>query len=210
MKLRCVWLTDRRIEIIAVIIISVAAVASAWCAYESARWSSVQAASYSRANATRIESLRKSDEANRQVTIDVNLFTTYANAVSTKNDRLAAFLSQRFPDRLKIAMRAWLATNPLVNKSAPSSPFVMSQYHLSSLDRANELEDRAGDLFQQGVQANETSDKYVLMTVLFAAVSFLAGVGSKFDIRSVVLAALTLGAIVWIVAFIVMLGYPIR
>ncbi len=204
------WFTDRRLEIIAVILISVAAVASAWCAYQSARWGSLQSASYVRANASRVESLRQSDVANRQLMVDVNLFTAYANAVSTKNEALASFLSQRFPDRFKKAMRAWTATNPLKNPKAPSSPFVMREYHLEAWDLSDKLEGQASQYFTQGLSATETSDHYVLLTVLFAGVSFLAGVGSKFDVRGVVISALTLGAAVWIVAFIVMLSYPIR
>ena len=142
--------------------------------------------------------------------IDVNLFMAYATAVSSKNQELADFLSQRFPDRLKIAMQSWLATHPLRNKSAPSSPFVMPQYHLATQDEADRLERHAGQFFEQGYAANATADRYVLMTVLFAGVSFLAGVGSKFDVRGVALTALGLAALVCIGTSIVLFGTPVR
>ncbi len=204
------WFTERHIEIIAVILISVAAVLSSWCAYESARWGSLQAASYVRANASRVESLRQTNIANRQIMVDVNLFVAYSAAVSNNNSRLASFLIQRFPDRLKVATQAWLATHPMKNKNAPSSPFVMRQYVVPAQDKATELEQRASQFFEEGYRATETSDKYVLLTVLFAGVSFLAGVGSKFESRSVVLGALALGAIVGGVSFLIVLRFPIR
>jgi hypothetical protein len=204
------WFTQRRMEIIAVVLISVASVASAWCAYQSARWGGVQSASYSRANATRVESLRAADLANRQLMIDINLFLAYSNAASVKNTLFSGFIEQRFPKRLALAMRAWLATHPLKNPKAPSSPFVMREYKLDAQDDADRLEAKAAALFEQGTTAKEISDKYILMTVLFASVSFLAGVGSKFDQLAVELAALVLGSIVATVAAIVLLGYPIR
>jgi hypothetical protein len=184
-------------------------VLTSWCAYQSARWSGVQATSYNRASSVRTESLRFSTLANRQLLIDINLFTAYAAATSNNNRQLADFLTQRFPDRLKVAMRAWLATRPMTNKAAPSSPFAMPQYHLTAQDEAAALEQQAGQLFNQGLTANETSDRYVLLTVLFAAVSFLAGVGSKFLIPSVKIAALVLAGLVWIVTLIVLIKYPI-
>jgi hypothetical protein len=204
------WWTERRIEIVAVILISVAAVFTSWCAYQSARWSNLQSASYARANASRVESLRQSNLANRQVTIDINLFTAYATAVSSQNHALSDFISQRFPGRLKVAMRSWLSTKPLQNKNAPSSPFVMRQYHLAAQDDADRLERQAGQLFEQGYAANTTADRYVLMTVLFAGVSFLAGVGSKFDVRRIALTALAVSAIVCVSALVVLFDTPTR
>jgi hypothetical protein len=204
------WFTERRTEIVAVVLISVASVMSAWCAYEAARWGSLQAVSYARASASRVESLRQSNVANRQMMIDINLFVSYANAVSTKNASFAAFISQRFPVRLKTAMRAWLATDPLKNQNAPSSPFVMKQYHLAAFDSADLLDARAQQYLDTGVRSNEISDRYILMTVLFAAVSFLAGVGSKFEGRSLVLVSLALGLLIFVGASAVVIHYPAR
>jgi hypothetical protein len=201
---------EHRVELWAVVLISVAAVLSAWCAYQSARWGNAQAQSYARANAARVESLRQSDLANRQTMVDINLFVAYENALAANSSSLASFLSQRFPDRLKPAMKAWLATRPLTNTRAPSSPFAMREYHVVAQDRADALESDAKNYFQDGVNANETADQYVLMTVLFASVSFLAGVGSKFDVRSIAIAALLLGSVVLAVAGSILTGYPIR
>ncbi len=205
------WLNERRREIWAVVLISITAIFSAWCAYQAARWGSAQAASYARANASRVESLRQNNLANRQITIDVSLFVAYANAVATKDTQLADFLSERFPPRLKVPMKAWLATHPLRNASAPSSPFVMKQYHLAALDQAQVLELAAQKYYDDGTAANETGDRYILMTVIFASVSFLAGVGSKFERPHIVVVALGLGSIVLLVAgSIVLTGYPVR
>jgi hypothetical protein len=201
---------ERQREIWAVVLISIAAVLSAWCAYQAARWGSQQAASYARANATRVESLRQSNLANRQITIDVSLFVAYANAVTTKDRVLSDFLLARFPPRLKGPVTAWLAMRPLKNPAAPSSPFVMKEYHLAATDQAEALERTAKQYFDEGYTANETADRYILMTVLFASVSFLAGVGSKFEQPQITVVALALGTIVLLVAGAVLTAYPVH
>jgi hypothetical protein len=201
---------ERRLELWAVVLISVASLMSAWCAYQSARWGSAQAQLYARANASRAESLRQSGIVNRQTMVDINLFVNYERALFAKDQGFAAFIAHRFPARLKTAVQAWLATNPLKNENAPTSPFVMQQYHLQAQDQADDLESQARSSFEAAVNANETGDRYILMTVLFASVSFLAGVGSKFDSRSMVMVSLVLGSVVLLVAGAVLTGYPSR
>ena len=49
---------NRRLEVLSAILLSIATVASAWCAYQSARWNGVQAVSFSAANGARTESVR--------------------------------------------------------------------------------------------------------------------------------------------------------
>jgi len=198
-----------RLELWAIILISVASVLSAWCAYQSARWGNASAQAYSRASARRLESLRQSGVANRQAMIDIDLFVAYEDAIASKNADFAAFLIQRFPERLKVAVKAWQATRPRATTSAPSSPFVMKQYHLDSDDQADALERQAESFFETGLTANQNGNRYILLTVLFASVSFLAGVGSKFESRRIVLASLVLGSIVLLTAITVLAGQPI-
>jgi hypothetical protein len=141
--------------------------------------------------------------------VDINLFVAYESALSSKNAAFAAFLIKRFPERLRVAVRAWEATQGRPTSAAPSSPFVMKQYHLDSADQADALESQAESFFQSGVDASQNGNRYILLTVLFASVSFLAGVGSKFEARKIVLAALVLGSIVLVTAIAVLATHPI-
>jgi hypothetical protein len=56
---------DRRVELIAAIMLSIATIVTAWSAYQATRWSGDQAENYTQASATRTESVRASTEANR-------------------------------------------------------------------------------------------------------------------------------------------------
>ena len=51
---------DRRVELIAAIMLSIATVVTAWSAYQATRWSGDQAEDYTSASATRTESVRAS------------------------------------------------------------------------------------------------------------------------------------------------------
>jgi hypothetical protein len=47
-------MTERRLEIVATLLLALAAVATAWSSYQAARWQGEQARSFARANATRV------------------------------------------------------------------------------------------------------------------------------------------------------------
>ncbi len=197
------------LEVIAALLLSVATVASAWSAYQSTRWSGLQSILFGEANTDRIESSRSTNNANRQVTIHVGLFVRYAAALSENNNKLADFLYQRFPPPLRKATDAWLKTDPLKNPRAPSSPFGMKEYSLEDERQAQELGQLAKEKFEAAKQANQTSDNYVLLTVLFASVLFFSGMSTKFESLKIRAAMLLMGAIIFCVALGFVAYYPI-
>jgi hypothetical protein len=170
---------DRIVDVASLILISVAAVLTALCGYQSSRWGGQQARLYSLANADRLRSAEASDRANVLTAIDVAVFLHYLDALDAGNSREADFIYARFRPEFQPAMRAWLATKPLSNPRAPSSPFVMPQYSLKTRAQARTYDDRATANFQDAVDATHHSDDFLLLTVIFAAVSFLAGVSTK-------------------------------
>jgi hypothetical protein len=81
------------------------------------------------------------------------------------------------------AVMAWLATHPLKNPNAPPDPSYMPQYRLPQQSQARVLNAQADAYFAVGQSAAETADKYVRLTVLFAAVLFLVGISTRFPVR---------------------------
>ena len=147
--------------------------------YQSGRWSGVQSRSYNVANASRIESAEASDRELALTAIDVNVFLNYIDAVETGDTRRAEFLNRRLRPEMRPAMDAWLATKPFTNPKAPSSPFVMPQYSLRSRALSQQDDAQAAGSFNAAVEANRHADDFLLLTVIFAAVSFLAGMSTK-------------------------------
>ncbi len=184
-----------RLELIATAVLALATVLTAWSAFESTKWSGVQADNYSTAGAERTESVRESNRANTLTAIDVNTFVAWASAVAGERDgttpsaqpyapqagTLSGFLFERFRDEFRPAVVAWLATDPLTNPDAPPTPFDMKEYRLSSAERADALERSAEAHRETARRANQTGDNYVLMTVLFASVLLFAGVSTELD-----------------------------
>jgi hypothetical protein len=170
---------DRFVDVASVVLISIAAVLTALCGYQSARWSGHQARDYNIANAERIASAESSDRANVLTAIDVGLFLQYIDAVAAGNTAKAQFVYQRLRPEMKPAMDAWIKAKPRLNPKAPSSPFVMPQYSLQTRAKARRLEASAQATFEQAQAANEHSDNFLLLTVIFAGVSVLGGMSTK-------------------------------
>jgi hypothetical protein len=171
----------RRIEVFAAVALSLATVASAWCAYQAKRWSGATTFVMGEANAARSEALRLSDLASRRVNVDVLLFTQFVSATLQHQGELAKFYRDRFRDETKVALEAWLATDPFQNPAAPPSPFHMKEYSQEALREVDRLDGVVKAKATESREANAHSDDYILLTVMFASVLFLSGVGQRFE-----------------------------
>lgn len=178
------WSADRWIELVATVVLAGGTLAVAWSGYQSTRWSGVQSADYSLAAARRVDATRAATRAGQLRIIDSTAFNTWLLAKTTENATAATVQERRFRPEFRPAFDAWVATDPFNNASAPPSPLVMPQYQLALDAQADALETQAAALFEQGQQANQNSDDYVLLTVFLAACLFLAGVSSRFEWRS--------------------------
>jgi len=188
-----------RIELWSAVLLAAATVATAFSAYEATRWGGVQATSFTEAGTARTESAKAESDGFTLVAIDANIFTEYAVAFSQDNERLMEILRKRFfRSEFKPAFRAWLKDHPLTNPDAAKLPFQLRQYKVAKLEEADHLSDKAGGLFEEGREANQTSDEYVLGTIFFAAVLFFAGLATKFSSQRIAIAALSFGTLMFI------------
>ncbi len=185
------------LELAATIVLAIAAILTAWTAFQSAKWGGVQATSFSEAGASRTESARASTLAGQQAQIDIGTFTNWLNALQAdaragdvelpgnaadyvpELTTLSGFLFLRFRDEFKPAVDAWLQTDAFTNPDAPGTPFDVPEYELAASETAQGLQDEAEQSAQKARDANQTSDDYVIMTVIAALVLFFAGVSSK-------------------------------
>jgi hypothetical protein len=200
----------RRLEIVATVLLSAATVLTAWSAFESTKWSGVQATRFSQASATRTESVRASTIAGQQTVADVTVFTAWLTATDQGQTHLAGLLAARFQGEFKVAFDAWLRLSPLTNATVPATPFALPQFEQASAQKATQLEATASREFTEATDANQRSDNYVLMTVLFALVLFFGAVSTRFESRSIGVALLTVGALVFIAAAVITATFPVE
>jgi hypothetical protein len=196
-------------EVVVTFVLAIATVATAWSGYQAARWGGEQSSSYSLAGALRTESTRASTQAGQLGQIDIGMFTNWINAFATENQILVDFYQDRFRDEFKPAFEAWLATDPVNNPDAPSTPFSMPQYQLSKAAEAERLETEAEETFDKGTEANQTSDDYILNTVFLASVLFLGGIATRFKAMSARWVIIIFSLAILVFGLFNILTYPI-
>lgn len=199
----------RHLEVVATVLLSLAAVATAWSGYQATRWNGEQAKAASRTNAIRVEAARAQGLSEAQTQVDVATFVQWVDAYALEQTELADFYFKRFRAELKPAVDAWIATRPLQNPNAPLTPFAMPQYKLAAAAEAERL-DAEAELSSATVHRNiQRASNYILGVVLFSVSLFFAGMSTKLsDIR---LRAITvaLGCIVFLGAFVWIATSPV-
>jgi hypothetical protein len=194
----------QRVEVVVTVLLALAAVATAWGTYQSARWRGEQAAKSSRATAAHVASSQASTRAGQLTQIDVATFIQWVDADARGERGLARFYRRRFRPELRPAFAAWLATSPLTNPSAPPTPFAMRRYRVAEAERSARLNVAAGVHANAAEAANQRSGNYVLAVVLFAVALFFAGMATKLgslraqELLAVLGWAVFLGTAVWL------------
>ena len=201
---------ERVLELIAVVILAVATLATAWSGYQATRWSGVQSRDYMSASGLRVESTKAYTRAGQNLLFDSQVFSQWLNAYAVGNTALATIYERRFRAEFRPAFEAWLATDPLHNPAAPAGPLYMPQYVSADAQKSDELEQQAVTTFESGQQASETGDTYVLNTVFLASALFLAGIASRFAWRPARLAILATSATVLAVGLYNVVRLPVQ
>jgi hypothetical protein len=194
----------QRLEVLATMLLAVAAVATAWSGYQATRWNGEQAKASSTTNAIRIEAARAQGLSQAQTQIDVATFTQWVDAYAREETQLADFYFKRFRQEFRPAVDAWLATRPLKNPNAPLTPFAMPQYKLAATAEANRL-DAEAELSAATVRRDiQRASNYILGVVLFSVSLFFAGMSTRLGnarLRTLTLAVgcvVFLGTLIWI------------
>jgi hypothetical protein len=182
-----------RFELIAVLVLALVAIATAWSGYQATQWGGRQAMLYGQASTTRFAADASSTRGGQVLVADATMFTAWLQAHAAGDRRLETQLEQRFSPEYRTAFRAWLRTDPFTDPSAPAGPGYMPGFLQPDLAKADELNAEASALFAQGTDARETANKYVRDTVLFASVLFLVAIAQRFKDRRIRITANVLG-----------------
>ena len=166
-------------ELVAILLLSVTAILTAWTGFEASKWGGAMSISFSQASAGRIEASRLENVSNRKQTIQVSLFGQWLQAYQDDDSQLTTFLQERFPEPLATAFPAWLATQPLKNPDAPATPFEMDEYAIPETAQAAAADAAADAKFNQALRNNQRGDNYTVLTIGFAAVLFFAALSGR-------------------------------
>jgi hypothetical protein len=167
------------VEVVATVVLALAAVATAWSSYQATRWNGETTKASSRVNALRIEAARAQGLAEGQTQVDIAMFFEWINATASNDPELSDFYTDRFRPEFRPAFDAWLATDPLTSAAAPPSPFAMDEYQLEAGTEAERL-DAEAEAMSAAVRRNvQQAGNYILGVVLFSISLFFAGMSTK-------------------------------
>lgn len=195
-------------ELLAVIVLSITAVLTAWSGFESSKWGGEMSIAFSRASTARMESSRHAAEADAARGFDLDVFSVYVQAVATNDEALRQFVQSRFTEHFAVAFNAWMAMRPLQNPNAPKSPFALPEYKPPGTVESAEADERADALFAKALENNQRGDNYTLLTVLFALVLFFIAVSQRLKSSKLALVMLVGATLMLVVGIGFLIAFP--
>lgn len=193
--------TDWR-EAVAVILMSITAVLTAWAGYQAAKWNGESSLVTAEASALRIEATRWEADANKRQAVHVVLFSQWLQATDGR-ERSADYLVEHFPSPLSDAFTAWQAGG-----ETEATPFERPEYVLVEHERAVAADAQAETLFQRGIEAGTRSEDYVSTTVVFAMVLFFTAMSSKVRSRRAQWSMVAVGGVLFVYEVSRLIAYP--
>ena len=195
--------SDRRIrkwsEVWETVILSVATLITAWAGYQAGQWNGLQTELNVQAHTLQLQSGVLDARAGQMQLIDLAAFTNWAEAMADGNRVKARLHEAQFREEFRAAFVTWLATDPLIDPDAPSTPYEMREDPRQLLDESARLSMKAEALNISAVEAGETSNQYTLSVVILAGALLLAGLAGRFEWEE-------LRAVVVAVALLILLG----
>ena len=173
---------ERLLELIAVLLLGITTVGTAWCGFQASRWNA-QSGDLSRAaSAQQVEGARLFGLATQRVTYDSIVVAKYAEASLARNTSLLKFYRQFVvrPDFLPVLDR-WEAAVKAGRSAA--GVFEDKEYLAGQFADYNKAQAAAGQAARDSQHASEVADGYVGTTILLAVALFFAGVTSSFVYR---------------------------
>ncbi|HEX5856629.1 MAG TPA: hypothetical protein VFY91_00830 [Microbacterium sp.] len=192
-------------ELIAVILLSLVAVLTAWCGFESNKWGGDSSVAFSEASAARIQAADFDSEARDARGFDLAVYTQWVLAEANGETELAEYIQARFSPQFAAAFDAWVADG-----KQETGPFQRPEYVPPGTEKAEEAKKRADAKQVQALDFNEKGDNYSLMTVMFALVLFLAAIAQRGIQPLATRIILGLAGGLAVVGLIVLLTFPIR
>jgi hypothetical protein len=131
------------IEILGVLLLAVAAVATAWGSFQAAKGDGRQSILYAEAGVDRVQATTVAIAGEQRLASDASTFNEWLAAKRAKDAQLQAMLVRRFSAEYRTAFDAWLKTAPFTTPTAPPGPAYLPEYHNPQLEQAEHLNEEA-------------------------------------------------------------------
>jgi hypothetical protein len=200
--------TDRAIEVLAVALLGLATVGSAWCGYQASKWNGEESQAARASASARIEASRLFSLAVQQVSYDASVTAQYADAVTSDNERLQAFIKQNLVRAPYLpVLEKWEAE--IAAGESQGGIFQNQSYLDAQLAPSREAEAQDAAATAKAEEASSNSDDYVLAALIMASALFFSGVTTSFHTTGVRVALLATATLVIAVAAARIVDLPI-
>ena len=198
------------LELLAILLLGLTTLATAWSGYQAARWSGEQSQSFARASTMRIKSQAQSTLAGQLRIDDLVMFNGWLDAREARRPRARRDLPPALPAGLRAGVRG------LDRPSGPSRAAARFRGRCTCRStgspetaRAAALDARADELYRDGTAAKTNDDHYILSTLFFAAVLFFAGISLRLAWRPLRYVVLGMAAVMLLSGVVYVLTLPV-
>jgi len=198
---------EARLELIAVILLGLAATATAWAAFQAGQYDGQMLTAFTEANLNLSDANAYESDGTQTYIEDEIIFLRYVEAINEDDIELASYMRESLmSDQLFEAIEWWET-----NGAEFDTPFVDENpdYVIESYEIAEELALATDESFEEGQAANETGDKYNLITVLLAAALFVLGIATSFKVLPVRMGLIAIGTVIFLGSTAWMLSLPV-
>ncbi|TQM61629.1 hypothetical protein [Humibacillus xanthopallidus] len=170
---------DRLIELVAVFVLGIATVGTAWCGYQATQWNGVQASAMTASTDARVEASRLFGLATQKASYDSSMIAQYAQAVQAGNTKLATFYRETLiREELLPVIDRW--ETMIKAGSIPTRLIDDTSYMNAQFGPYRAATAKADAATAQALRAGDIQHSYVITTILLAVALFFSGVTSSF------------------------------
>ncbi|MFN8619783.1 MAG: hypothetical protein U0869_11645 [Chloroflexota bacterium] len=203
--------TRDRLEIVAGLILALAAVVAAWSAYQNARWGGHQAAATSAAATLRTSAAQATSIAAAELDLDTQMFVAWLGAAASGDATTATAYADRMRTEFRPVFDAWLFTAApgTIPAGSPIDTPAYDEQASGAVLTARQANHLADLEIAKAAEANQTGDNFVLVTVIMSMVLFCAGIATRFGHRRVRRGLVALAGLLLVGGTLFMLSLPV-
>jgi hypothetical protein len=169
----------RAIELIAVALLGLATVGSAWCAFQASEWNDQQTLAIRDSNQATIQQSAAYNLGAQKVSYDAGVIAQYAEALFDEDQqRIDLYRELLIRPALVPFLEEWQAQAQAGDQ--PPNLFENEEYLAAQFADVEQFEAQVDEANQRAEDAGANGDQYVLTTVLLATALFFAGVTTSF------------------------------
>src|SRR5262245_46534960 len=159
---------QRVLETTTTVILSFAAVGTAWATFQASQWSSAESDAVSASSVARSKAIQATSQAARTEQLDTTIWLQWLSAFRTGDTPQAKFLRNRFRPGLLRAHNIWVAKAVVapdgkVISTPAGTPLTEPQYVIPDAVRADALSVEADHQLAVSERASSMRNKYVVV-----------------------------------------------